>query len=418
MIPVPVLEYESNATAADLRRRASIVGIGIFVTTFAQTQVIGKLPIQFLLKDRLGVGAEAMAGFFALAGFAWNIKPLAGLLSDSFPFLGYRRKSYLLLSAIGCTAFWLLMGLFHRSYGSLLAMAILMELSLVIGSTVSGGLLVEAGQRYAATGRLSFVRNLVMYVAQLISGPIAGFLAARAFGFSAVTGAAFGLLLGAGTLLWLREPRTSRRQEGAWAAFWAQLKTALRSKGLWIAGGMFFLVFVAPGFNGQPILLYQADTLHLNSQFIGYLQLFNAAGGIAASLVYLWLCPWVRLRGLLIFGIAIYAAAAICYLGYRSKPSAVAIEIIGGFTLSFAQLALFDLCARATPRGSEAMGYSVMMAMSNIGLSVSDLSGSYLYQHYQMTFMNLVWLNALTTAVTLVAVPLIPAALLARREGE
>jgi len=38
-------------------------------------------------------------------------------------------------------------------------------------------------------------------------------------------------------------------------------------------------------------------------------------------------------------------------------------------------------------------------------MSLSDVFGSWLFAHYQLNFMNLVWLNAGTTALALVAIP-------------
>ena len=40
-----------------------------------------------------------------------------------------------------------------------------------------------------------------------------------------------------------------------------------------------------------------------------------------------------------------------------------------------------------------------MMSIWNIASALSDIAGSWLYDHYHLTFMNLVWLNAGTTAL-------------------
>ena len=73
--------------------------------------------------------------------------------------------------------------------------------------------------------------------------------------------------------------------------------------------------------------------------------------------------------------------------------------------------------ARCTPRGSEALGYSVMMSVWNLTNKLSDWIGSFIYGHYHVTFLSLIWLNSGTTLIALVAVPLLPAALMKRRDG-
>ncbi|MCF7734441.1 MAG: hypothetical protein K9N23_22350 [Akkermansiaceae bacterium] len=86
--------------------------------------------------------------------------------------------------------------------------------------------------------------------------------------------------------------------------------------------------------------------------------------------------------------------------------------------LFLVQMPLFDLAARATPKGSEALGYSIIISVWNWGLLCSDLLGSALYENYRLPFKTLVWINAATTLVVLVAVPFLPKLLVDRREEE
>jgi hypothetical protein len=72
---------------------------------------------------------------------------------------------------------------------------------------------------------------------------------------------------------------------------------------------------------------------------------------------------------------------------------------------------------RATPKGCEGMGFSLMMSVRNTGLGVSDILGSRLIEHYHFTFFNLVWLNAGTTALVLIAVPFLPKILMDRSDS-
>ena len=103
-MPSTVLEYEPPPAA--LRRTMVLVGWGIFVSTLAQTVTIGSLPLKVMLKDKLGVTPTQMALFFQLANLAWYFKPVAGLLSDSFPLFGTRRRQYLILGCIASAIGW------------------------------------------------------------------------------------------------------------------------------------------------------------------------------------------------------------------------------------------------------------------------------------------------------------------------
>jgi hypothetical protein len=63
-----------------------IIVFGIFASTMPQPQALGKLPLQFLLKNEVNVTREQMAAFFFWCGLAWYLKPFAGILTDAFPF--------------------------------------------------------------------------------------------------------------------------------------------------------------------------------------------------------------------------------------------------------------------------------------------------------------------------------------------
>src|SRR5438128_2257533 len=295
-----------EAERSELVRWAILVGAGVFATTFAQPAVL-KLPLQYLLKSDLHVSRDAMAAFFAAGALAWYFKPLAGILSDSVPLFGTRRRHYLLLSGVAAGGLWLLIGLVPRTYAALLAAVIAMNAMLVVGSTVVGGVMVEIGQRYRATGRLSSARYFVQNACVLLGGPVGGFLAARSFGLTALVGAAVALSVVPVAWWLLREPPVA----GTGAAAWTRAKAELRT---------------------------------------------------------------------------------------------------------LAELARMALAARATPRGSEGLGFALMMSVRNAALAVSDIFGSWLIERHQVSFFSLVWLNAGTTALVLLAVPFLPRGLIDRRD--
>lgn len=405
------------AEQADLRRWAFLIGAGVFATTLSQPGVI-QLPLRNLLKAELGVSPEGMALFLnLLAPAAWYFKPLAGILSDSFPLFGTRRRHYLLFSATGAALLWLVVGLVPRSYGSVLAGVMAVNAMLVIGSTVVGGLMVEAGQRYGATGRLTSARYFVMNVCLLVGGPLGGFLAARSFGLSTAVGGVIAFSVVPAAYVLLREPPTAQRSTTAWVNVLAQLKTLVRSGPLLGAAGLLFLVYISPGFQ-TPLYFYQTDTLKFSQQFIGNLGFISGTLGLLGSVIYGVACRRLSLRPLLALGIGCSVVSTLFYLSYTSATAAMFIEGGAGIFATLAELPLMDLAARATPRGSEGLGFAVMMSVRNLAIGLSDYFGSWLMDQVHVGFTSLVWLNAGTTALVLVVIPFLPAILMNRRDGE
>ena len=189
-----------------VRRATAVVGWGIFVTNLGQTAAIGLLPLRFLLKNTLHLSPQAMAGFLALVVLPWNFKLILGLVSDNVPLFGTRRRDYLMLSSSTVAGLWVALGVVPRTVGWLLGTAILLNVAMVMASVVVGGLLVECGQKYRATGRLASVRMFATNIAGIVTGFGGGYLASRAFGWTAVAGAAVMLSLALAVFLFLPSP--------------------------------------------------------------------------------------------------------------------------------------------------------------------------------------------------------------------
>lgn len=416
MTTVAELPASLSPSASEQRQTSAVLASGWLLTWLATA--VCALPINLFLKNKLHLGAEAVAFFTLVTGFATYVKPIAGLFSDNLTLCGTRRKHYLLFSTLLAGLCWLVLALLPKTYKTLLVMQTIMLAFLVVASTALGGLLVDAGKRYGAIGRLTSQRLAINSLVGLIAGPLGGYLAGRAFGWTIGICAGCCFLLVPIVALFLHEPRVSSDAPApSWRAVGEQLKATFASRSLWWGLLMCCLLTIAPGF-GTPLLFYQQDTLKLSEQFIGNMAVVSGGAGLLAALLYSRLCGRLSLRRLLPLGIVINCVGTLFYLFYNSVTAALVIEGLAGFIGTLAVLPLWDLCGRATPKKNEALGYSLLMSVLNLTAALSNLAGSWLYEHLHWNFKNLVWLNAGTTALVLLIVPLIPAALMDRRDGE
>lgn len=407
------------ARGAGLGRSLIFIAYAVFITTLAQDKVLGSLPIKFLLKNELGVSKTQLAAFWFWAGLAWYVKPVFGLIIDSFPLLGTRRRWWMIFSAVAAAGAWELVNLGRHHYNTMLAGELVLGALMVVCSTIMGALLVEAGQRFGATGRVSSVRELVSGGSSLIAGPAGGWLATQTFGLTAGIGAGLLISLAVAAFFLLPEKPVARRDGEVWTRAGQQLKLVFASKTLWSASGLIVLFFFSPGFS-TPLFYRQTNMLHFGPNFIGTsLGLASSIGGMVGAVLYGVICRRFNLRTMLFAGILLNILGGLLYYGYHpTRHTAIGIEIANGFLGTLGVLPLFDLATRATPRGGEGMGYALMMGARNAAVFGADYVGSYLQDYAHLPWNGLVLLNVGTTALCLIAVPFLPGLLMKARDGD
>lgn len=400
--------------AGDFRRRSLVIAIG-WLTTNLGLQ-IATLPLKFVLKDEVMLSAGVLSSFFAFGNFSNYIKPLAGVMTDSIPLCGTRRRHYLLFSLLATGIFWVLLSLVPRSYAWMLPVYTIMYVGVVFTSSTLGGVMVEAGNHFRAAGRLTAQRIAMFKLAEITGGWLGGFMATFPFVAPACIGAGLHFALIPFLMRFLPPEEPVKLKEGVWAEVARQGRVLIQSRTLLGAAGMIFLLAAAPGLN-TPLFFYQTNVLGFSKPFVGFLNTITASAGILAAIVYYPLCRRYSLRSIVATSIVVHALGALFYLGYRTSESAMIISAISGMTATFAMLPVYDIALRATPRGSEAIGYALMMSMWNLTNALSDVTGSFIFEKLDRNLTPLIFIDAATTLIVIAAVPFMPRDL-STRESE
>lgn len=396
---------------------AIVIVVGIFATTLAQPLVLARLPLQNLLKNELHVSRTANAAFFFWCGLPWYFKPLAGILTDAFPVFGSRRRSYILVATALATLAWIGVMFTPHMYESLLGVCIVISLFMSIVSAVVGGYMVEAAQATAGSGRLTAMREFVQQASIFIRGPASGYLASIAFGWTAAACGGVMFLLVPATILFLHEQRKSVPTRELLDNATRQLGKIASAHTMWAAAGLMALFYIAPGVT-TAVFYKQQNELHMTTQAQGNLAVIAGAFGLMAAFVYSRACRRFNLRRLLIVCLFAATAANASYLFYNSVLDAQIIEGVNGFGFTLAELALMDLAVRATPAGSEGLGFSLMMSVRNLALFGTDWLGSAMIDKFHVRFDALVLSNCATTLITVPLVLLLPRLLVQAKDDE
>ncbi|HTY50651.1 MAG TPA: MFS transporter [Steroidobacteraceae bacterium] len=409
------------ASGRSLILAAVVIVVGVLGTWLPETQVMGVIPLKNLLKNALHQDRAAVAAFFFWTTLPWYLKPVVGIVMDAVPLFGTRRRSYLLAGALLSALSWLALAVTPRDYYSFLAVCFLINLAMMTASTAIGGFLVEVAQGSGSSGRLTSVRSFAQYAGYVLGGPLGGALAGAGIIWTAVAGGAITFLVVPVAIWCLREPAAPANPRPHLLAARDRLVAIGRAGPLWVTAAVAMLFYFAPG--TQTAQFYaQQNLMHLDTSQQGFLVFLNGVFGVVASVLYGGVLArrW-SLRVLLLLSIAAGAAAQAGYAWYDSWTAARLIDSCWGFGYTLAEVAIMHLTVRATPRGSEALGFALMMAVRNFGIFAGDWMGASLMDRLHWSLHALALING---AVSLLALPvalLLPAAVVnvrdARRAG-
>jgi predicted MFS family arabinose efflux permease len=191
-----------------------------------------------------------------------------------------------------------------------------------------------------------------------------------------------------------------------------------RAKTMWATALIAALFYSAPGVT-TAVFYAQQNDLHMQTQGQGFLTFLQGVGGVTSAAIYGGLAARrFTLRTLLVVCLLFGVASNLGYLFYTSVPRAQVIECFYGFGYTLAEVAIMHLCVRATPKGSEALGFSLMMAVRNFCLFGGDWLGSHLLDQYHLQFSTLVLFNAGTSLLAVPLVLMLPAVFVNVRDAQ
>lgn len=393
-----------------------VVFFGITAVTLSQQNAIGLIPLKNLLKNELHEDKAATAAFFFWLGLAWYFKPFFGIFTDAFPFFGTRRKSYILTGAVLSVASFIALIYTPHRYEALLAMCIAINVFMVITSTAVGGYMTEKAQAFKASGRFASVFQIAYQTAGVVGGPLGGVLATMAFGWTGVASAAIMFLPIPAAFFFLKEKPIQVDSQRLLGDARKQLTKIAKAKTMWAAAGFSFLFYFAPGI--QTALFYrQQNVLHMSTNQQGLMFFLNGIFAMLTATIYgTFAAKRWTLRKLLFWCILAGAFAQIAYAFYNSMDQAYVIESLWGLGWASADMALTDLYMRATPEGSEALGFSLMVSVRNLSLFGADWLGAKAMETYHLHFSTMAIANGAVSMIALPFVFLLPGLIVDRKD--
>lgn len=143
----------SNGLKKERARLSALFAFMYLVQKFTNHfEGLSKIPVKKLLKSSeaeggFGLGVDQAGHFMANSAVGWYVKALLGFITDRIPILGYRRKSWLILSLIGSGLAWLYVASTGTtSAKALFAGLVMVNILVAFSDVIVDGLMVQKGQ--------------------------------------------------------------------------------------------------------------------------------------------------------------------------------------------------------------------------------------------------------------------------------
>ncbi|HET7058368.1 MAG TPA: MFS transporter [Nitrospiraceae bacterium] len=384
-------------------------GLAYFSQGLAGTLI--QQPLAYHLKSH-GMAAHHVAQALAFVAIPWIVKPLYGLISDSIPLFGYRRKSYLVLATSLSTFGYLAMSQLAAPH-AILTVLLVTTLGIAAMDVLVDALMVEEGQKTGLIGQFQGQQWTWLNIASITAAALGGWLIEVSTPAGAVQWAvliiAFApLAVLTSTLRLIEEPRVVIT-EPLLVSMSHHLMMAITSKRVWIMAGFLAFWNLIPNFS-LPLYYHMTDQLQFGQGFIGQLHAIGAAAAAAGAYAYRkYLAEAIPLRLLLVLSIALSAATAFSYVLLSGQTSARLLHIVSGVVSMIALLTFFSLAASVCRAEAAAFTFALLMAIYSIAGQVSAVASAYLYQEIFRQNITLLILTAgCFTLLALLWIPILP----------
>lgn len=426
-------------------------GLVYFMQGLGQASGLVSQPLNFFFKEALGLNPAQVTEYLAILTFPWIIKPIYGIISDFFPLLGYRRKTWLLaMNGLAAGGFLWLTGLDTPS--AIVSAMLLTAFGTAASDVIVDAIMVEKGNALNATGRFQGVQWFWFYLAAIGTSLAGGYLCSlfapsKALSIAAMITFFAPLTVMVASWLMVKEEKSKVNIAGfkdtfvnplmkinkyllgaaglgivaavfyfgtvaIWAAPFVIALFAFRSKVLWMVALFIAFFNFSPSF-GTPFYYHMTDTLKFSQDFIGQLGAWSSAGSVLGSLLFAKYFAKQSTRFNLTFSIITGVIGTLAYLMLIAPSAnawliAISLNLVFGVCSMVAVLSVLTLAAKACPEKSEGFTFAALMSVYNAAAQVSAIVGARLYVDvFANSMVPLIYVSAAFTFACIFLLPLL-----------
>lgn len=377
----------------------------IFFALVYAIQGINGLPgqaVYYLMREEWGWSIPLIQSIGAITMIPWVIKPIYGLISDMFPWGGYKTRRYLIANNIIICLVCLYVCVLGLSYWAILATSLIAGFAIAFNKGACDSVMVRAEQKAGTFGKIQAVQWTSIGIVSLIVS-LGGAYIAQYYGYK-LAYALMALLPAFGIwFIW----RYNDEEKSKPTRSWGQIKETIKGfKDRRLLYGAIFLyaLYLAPDF-GTPLFAYMRETMNIDKMFIGLLGTLGSGTLVLGFLVYLkWGYKWKMYKKLYAC-IVLSGVAAFAYLYIPNQWYLLVYSVIFGGLAGIIQLTFLSYAAKIVPKGNEGFIFAGLMTIVDLGTQTSIWLGALLYE--PLGFRGLVVLSGIVSLLPVVIVYLL-----------
>ena len=357
--------------------------------------------LYYLMRETWHLTVSNIALIGVITTISWVVKPIFGIVVDSFPLFKKKSKYWLILNYSIIIILSLLIWFFGINYWTLILSEFIFAYCFAFNDVSADGLVCVLEKKYKLQGRLQSLSWFSLSLAGLVTALGGAWIAKYAnYNLAFLLGAISPAIMIYFLLYHYNEPNVKPKKLN-----YIQIKKFIKvlfSKQLLLPMAFLFCYFLSPSF-GTPLMVQMREHLHMDKMMIGFLGSVGTIFGLIGYLLYFFKFYKFNLKKLLYFTVGFGAFSTLWYLYIPNQWWLLVYNVILGTVGSISHLVILAYVAKITPKGYEALVFAGLCSVLNLGSMGSGYLGGFLYDI--IGFNSLVIISALFTCGCLFFIP-------------
>ena len=358
-------------------------------------------PLYYLMRETWNLSVSNIALIGVLTTLCWTIKPIWGIIVDSFPLKKKKTKYWLILNYSIIVILSLLIWLFGLNYWSLIITGIIFSYCFAFNDVAGDGFVCILEKKHKLQGKLQAISWFSLSLAGLITSIGGAWISKYAdYKLAFLLCAVSPILMIYFIFKYHKEPNVKPKKLNF--KQFQKFGKILFNKTLLLPMAFLFCYFLSPSF-GTPLMVQMREVLNMDKMMIGILGSVGTVFGLGGYLLYFFKLHKYNLKKLLYFSVGFGAFSTLWYLWIPNQWWLLGYSIVLGTFGAIAHLVILAYVAKITPKGYEALVFAGLCSVLNLGSMGSGYLGGFLYDI--IGYHKLVIISALFTCLCLFFIP-------------